>query len=293
MRTKTIFIALLTLIAASACTPEPSDICTGPRLFTSATTPTFGTWQGTVTNVSYGANSQQNMDVNLPTVRNGSNLAFIVVHGGAWTEGGGTSADMIHKLNMLKERFPTAAFYNVNYRLKPADLFTNTNLFPTQEEDLEAALQFVIARRAADNVSDKLVIVGYSAGAQLSLLTAYKHNTGNAIKAVAAFAPPTNLYNLQGLGSAAVNLLDPTTFERNGQSPINYITSETPPTIFFHGTEDLTVDYGQSTQLLNALTAQGITKEYYSLKCEGHEFLRANDSVCCNLIQRFVATNVP
>src|SRR6187401_2929017 len=118
----------------------------------------------TMLNVSYGTNSQQKMDVYLPATRSTTDTkVMIMIHGGGWNSGDKT--DFNEYVDSLKKREPSYAIFNLNYRL------ANTpDLFPAQELDVKAAVEFINSERQEYKVSDKFVLVGASAGGHLALL---------------------------------------------------------------------------------------------------------------------------
>ena len=115
-------------------------------------------------NVSYGTNAQQKMDVYLPATRSATTTkVMIMIHGGGWNTG--DKVDFNEYVDSLKKREPSYAIFNINYRL------ANTpDLFPAQELDVKAAVEFIYNKRQEYNISDKFVLVGGSAGGHLALL---------------------------------------------------------------------------------------------------------------------------
>src|SRR5687768_14830329 len=97
----------------------------------------------TQTNVAYGTNPKQKMDIYLPAGRT-TNLTkvLVVIHGGGWT--GGDKAEFNPYIDVLQQELPDYAIFNLNYRLASG----GTNLFPAQENDIKAAIQFIFSKRA-------------------------------------------------------------------------------------------------------------------------------------------------
>ena len=86
----------------------------------------------TYTNVSYGANALQVMDVYLPENRNvKATKTIVVIHGGGWT--GGDKTEMTNVIDSLQKRMKHYAFINLNYRLA---VNSAINVFPSQENDV-------------------------------------------------------------------------------------------------------------------------------------------------------------
>jgi acetyl esterase/lipase len=285
--------------------PTPVICDSGNIPILTTTNPVLGSWQGTMQTVSYGVDLNQNMDIYLPANRDLNTKVIVLIHGGAWNTSGNTTKDeMTTKyLPTLKSHFPDAAFYVLEYRLH--QLNTTINRFPTQENDIVQALNFISNRSIVDNVSKKVILLGASAGAHLALLTAYKHNTYNSIKAVVAFAAPSDISTLQnndgtniGIATSTVaNQVIPSitgndsTLKYNS-SPVNFITSTSVPTLFFHGSNDYTVNKSQSDKLNTVLTTKNVKHQYQIFQCENHGFQTANIVAAINLMQTFVNTNV-
>ena len=144
----------------------------------------------TMLDVSYGSNARQKMDVYLPANRNsGSTKVIIMIHGGAWNAG--DKADFNQYVDSIKKREPTYAIFNLNYRLaNPPDLF------PAQENDIKAAVDFIYNKRTEYRISEKFVLIGASAGAHLALLHGYKQSAPVKVKAIIDFFGPTDLIEM-------------------------------------------------------------------------------------------------
>ncbi len=225
-------------------------------------------------NVSYGADAQQKMDIYLPAGRSTTaTKALILIHGGAWVSG--DKAEMNDAINTFKTLLPDYAFFNINYRLAT----TGGNLWPTQLNDVDAAVNFIINRSSEYKFNDKLMAIGgASAGAHLALLQAYKSNNGNFKAAVDLFGPTDmkDLYNFSPANTKFVLELfmggspsaNPTGY--TNASPLFAVSSSSIPTIILHGTLDNIVPLHQSDSLNNRLAASGVTKQYEKYTGEGH-----------------------
>ena len=222
----------------------------------------------------YGSSSQQTMDIYLPAGRSSANTKVIIlIHGGGWN--GGDKSDFTAYVDTLKNRLPGYAIFNINYRLaNPPDIF------PAQEMDVKAAIEFIFNNRAEYNISDKFVLLGASAGGHLALLQAYKYFLPVKVKAVVDFFGPTDLTKMyNNPPNPLVPLLldfviggtpgtNPSLYEQS--SPVNFISASSPPTLIFHGGTDIVVSPSQSILLKDDLQAKGISHEYYFYPQEGH-----------------------
>jgi len=246
-------------------------------------------------NVSYGTNSQQKMDVYLPATRSTTDTkVMIMIHGGAWNSGDKT--DFNEYVDSLKKREPTYAIININYRLANV-----SDLFPAQELDIKAAVEFIYNKRQEYKISDKFVLVGASAGAHLALLQGYKYSTPVKPKAIIDFFGPTDLidmYNnppnplVQSLLVAVTGVTPTANTLYTQSSPINFISSQSPPTMILHGGTDIVVAPSQSVLLNTRLQTAGVIHQYFFYPTEGHGWIGANLSDSFNKIQAFLAANV-
>jgi len=249
----------------------------------------------TMLNVSYGTNSQQKMDVYLPATRSTTDTkVMIMIHGGAWNSG--DKADFNEYVDSLKKREPTYAIFNINYRLANV-----SDLFPAQELDIKAAVEFIYNKRQEYKISDKFVLVGASAGAHLALLQGYKYSTPVKPKAIIDFFGPTDLidmYNnppnalVQPLLVAVTGVTPTANTLYTQSSPINFISSQSPPTMILHGGTDIVVAPSQSVLLDTRLQTAGIIHQYFFYPTDGHGWVGANLSDSFNKIQAFLAANV-
>ena len=250
----------------------------------------------TMLNVSYGTNAQQKMDVYLPATRSTTTTkVMIMIHGGGWNTG--DKADFNEYVDSLKKREPSYAIFNLNYRL------ANTpDLFPAQELDVKAAVEFIYNKRQEYKISDKFVLVGASAGAHLALLQGYKYSTPVKPKAIIDFFGPTDLIDMYNnppnplVQPFALQLLEAhqpqTIHSTHNQVPINFISSQSPPTMILHGGTDIVVSPSQSVLLDTKLQTAGVIHQYFFYPTEGHGWVGANLTDSFNKIQAFLAANV-
>jgi acetyl esterase/lipase len=255
-----------------------------------------GNGASTMLNVSYGSNAQQKMDMYLPAGRSESTTKVIImIHGGGWSTG--DKADFNEYVDSLKKREPTYAIFNINYRLaNPPDIF------PAQELDVKAAVEFIYSKRSEYNISDKFVLIGASAGGHLALLQGYKYSTPVKPKAIVDFFGPSDLVEMYTnpptqLVPLLLNAVTGATPSTNNtlytqSSPINFVNGQSPPTIILHGGTDFVVSVTQSILLNNKLTIAGVTHQYANYPTEGHGWVGANLTDSFNKIEAFLAVNV-
>lgn len=250
-------------------------------------------------NVAYGTEALQNMDIYLPANRtDAATKVVVLIHGGAWSAG--DKNDYNNEIPFFQAGLANYAFININYRLAAPP---STNLWPTQQTDVNAALDFIVSKASHYHYNaNKIIVMGASAGAHLAMLKAYRYNSDNRIKAVVDFYGPTNmtdLYNFQtGVQKQLFELFMSGTPSTNATaysnaSPVNFVTATAPPTIIFHGTADAVVPYAQSVQLKTALTNAGVVYQYNEYAGEAHGFSnQANVTDSYNKAIAFVLANV-
>ena len=251
----------------------------------------------TMLNVSYGVDKLQNMDVYLPADRSvASTKVIVMIHGGSWESG--DKSELTSYADTLQSRLPDYAIFNINYRLS----INGKNVFPAQENDTKAALQFIMDNAAAYLISKKVVLLGISAGGQLALLQGYKYNTPVVPKAVVSFYAPTDLTAMYNDPTDA--LIPPALAEIVGEtpsqnaaiyknsSPVNFVSSSSPPTIFFQGGKDSLIKVSQATSLKTKLQSAGVVNQYVFYPNEGHGWLGPNLFDSFNKIQAFLEVNV-
>jgi acetyl esterase/lipase len=251
----------------------------------------------THTNVSYGSDPQQKMDVYLPVNRTeASTKVIVLIHPGAWASGDKT--DFNEYVDTLKKRIPDYAIFNINYRLANAVV----NHFPIQENDVKAALQFIVDKSSEYKISQKIVLLGASAGGHLALLQGYKYTSPVKVKAIIDFFGPTDLVGMHD------HPVDPTTVPGleillggtpassatmyQQSSPINFVTAQSPPTMILQGGLDPLVPVEQATSLNTKLQTMGVVHQYLFYPTEGHGWLGANLTNSFDAIQVFLAANV-
>jgi acetyl esterase/lipase len=251
----------------------------------------------TLSNVSYGTDPAQKMDVYLPEGRTDTTKLIILVHGGAWM--GGDKSDFSSFVPVLQQRLKGYAIANINYRLATI----SANHFPTQENDMKAAVDFLVQKAGDYHISQKIVLLGASAGAHLVLLQAYKYSTPK-IKAAIDFFGPTDmvaLYNSVPTGSLTQTALQ---IVMNGSpasnaplysqsSPINFVNAQSTPTLILHGTADDVVPIAQSNDLKAKLQSFGVVHQMVAYPNHGHDLWpAATMDDAFSKIEAFIKANV-
>jgi acetyl esterase/lipase len=255
-----------------------------------------------MTNVSYGTDPMQKMDIFLPANRTtATTKVMILIHGGGWVSG--DKSDFAVFMDTLKKRIPDYAIFNINYRLA---VLPATNSFPTQELDVKAAVEFIFGNRTEYLVSDRFVLMGASAGGHLSLLQAYKYQAPVKIKAVVDFFGPTDMAGMYtdyagnppaqlgivALMGGATPAGNPTLYSQS--SPKSYATASLAcPTIILQGATDPLVNAITQSQALRDKLSTAAVVNQYVLYPGGHgDWDAATYTDAFNKIQIFLAANV-
>lgn len=251
----------------------------------------------TTYNVSYGTDPRHVMDIHLPENRSiDSTKIMVYIHGGGWTAG--DKSELNNLLSTFKKNLPNYAIVSINYRLCSSNPYTNG--FPSQEQDVALAIDYIKSVSVNWKVSNNMVLVGASAGAHLSLLHAYKNNTDNTVKAVAAYFPPTDLANGYDNLPASKALIELVTGGTPGDvpqvyfesSPINYVSTAVP-TILFHGSMDNIVPVQQTIALRDSLTIKGKSVDSWIIPTQGHGFTASTYVETIGRISSFFKTHNP
>lgn len=229
----------------------------------------------------------QKLDIYFPDcgVPLGGYPAVVTVHGGGWSDnltkylgnsgeeytnkkyfGPGGQYKEMHSF-ILGQGF---AHININYRLLDSGMPPNPSKAPYEYmlDDIKSAIDYVEKNYPLWINTKKLVLIGYSAGAHLAMLYAYK--TGDRrVKLVVSEAGPTDLFNydknvgevtdlerLLGnlIGDANLNI-----DKLKEASPVAKLNSDSPKTILAYGIDnayavegDGVVPYAHATALQKA-----------------------------------------
>jgi acetyl esterase/lipase len=249
------FLALGLVLIFSSCTKESVESVQQP--------PTQNDSLPAVNhlNVSYGNSDQQKLDVYLPALRDENTRMVIIIHGGGWNSG--DKSDFDSYIAEFQKRLPGYAFANLNYRL----VTESGNYFPTQENDVNAAISFLKSQSSEYKISQNFIYLGISAGAHLALLQAYKHSDVLQPKGIVSFFGPVDLERLYVNSDKSIpeqlKFIMNATLEANptiffDSSPINFISANSAPTLMLHGDQDVIVPIEQAYMLQSKLEEKGV-----------------------------------
>ncbi|MBL0154619.1 MAG: alpha/beta hydrolase [Chitinophagaceae bacterium] len=286
MRSPLLFILVLSLLAGcKKNTPDPSPV---PPLVA----------EETKLDVMYFNDPSTNMNIYLPANRSSSTTKVIIlIHGGGWTSGDKTDYNSF--VDTLKKRLPGYAIFNINYRLAAG----SNNQFPTQENDVKLAIEYIYYHRDEFKISTTWVLLGASAGGHLAMLQAYKNVLPIQVKAVVDFFGPADLVDMYNnpasifappsLLSSIIGATPSTNLSLYTQSsPITFVSATSPPTIILQGGVDPLVSPNQSIALKNKLQTAGVINQYVFYPTESHGWTGANMVDSFDKITAFLTANV-
>jgi 3-dehydroquinate dehydratase-2 len=189
--------------------------------------------------VAYGDHAEQVLDIRRATGDAAGVAVFL--HGGFWRREWGRDTIETLAVDLAARGWTTA---NVEYRRLGCD-----GGWPVTGDDVAAA----VSRVAGDTGTDRVTLVGHSAGAQLALVSA----RSPIVDAVVAMAPITDLARAIELGIGAPS---PERFV-GGADPAGEVSPMTDPPrarhLIFHGVADTVVPVEFSTRYAEAATAAG------------------------------------
>jgi acetyl esterase/lipase len=199
----------------------------------------------------------------------------IVVHGGSWA--GGDSQQLPELNSYLAVRGYNVAA--INYRMAPK---WQT---PAPVQDIEATMAY--CRKHAEELhidTNNFVLIGRSAGAQIALLAAYTLHDP-ALKGVVDFYGPADMVWGYSVPSNPL-IMDSRkvmeqyiggTYSKVPQkfvacSPLEFVNSQSIPTLIIHGNNDVLVSPEHSRRLDLKLTQNGIKHYWLKLPWATHGF---------------------
>ena len=201
--------------------------------------------------------------------------AVVIIHGGGWVRGDkGREREFVSGTMLAKAGYVAIS---INYETR------KHRRWPNNLHDCKNAVRWLRANAEELGVdSENIGVIGGSAGGHLALMVAY--TAGNAdlsseelypgvsdsVKACVDMYGITNLLTRKQLDDEGIptgelkehRLFAQTREEAPGlwrrASPVNYVTSKSPPTFVIHGTRDDIVDVDQSKELYEKLQKEGV-----------------------------------
>jgi acetyl esterase/lipase len=203
----------------------------------------------------------------------GEHPIAILIHGGGWASG-----DRAGDITTFCEPLTEAGFvwFSLDYRLAPS------NQWPACLEDVQTAIRWVKAHGAEfKGDTNRIALVGYSAGGHLACQAAVLADDTTRVQAVVGCAAPTDhVADSERRGGLSKSLqmllarpeeLDATTRETlREMSPLNYVKPGLPPFLLLQGTADTSVPYSQSVNFLERLQRAGVPARLITLTDAPH-----------------------
>lgn len=238
-----------------------------------------------ITNVEYCRVDEVSLkcDIYRPT-GDGPFPAVLAIHGGAWQHGS--------KLQMIRHAWKLAGagfiVVAIDYRLAP------DHKFPAQVHDCRNAVRWMKLKQQKLQIDpDRIAVFGYSAGGHLAAMIGTTDASDDLdgkipaplrpfdsrVACVVAGGAPCDLGWIKS--NALVPWLgagpdeDPKLYR--SASPIEYVTDDDPPFIFFHGKVDRIVPESAAKKMHNRLLASKVDSQFVVVDTRGH-FLTFSDT---------------
>lgn len=237
------------------------------------------------TDVSYGKEERQVLDVAFPENPEKEIGLVLYIHGGSWIKG--DKSGFKGRVKETSRKIGCIAA-TMNYRFA-----SKTVGFDEMLKDIEAALVKIKSMAEQKGLNcNRVILAGASAGAHLSMLYSYAKASSAPIKpcAVVSYSGPPDLRSnnfLTNIGSMShsetytlMSYLTKTNFftiSENDKikalykySPTKYVKSSSVPTLIVHGTKDEIVPVNDARDFANKLNSLGVVNKYYELPDSGH-----------------------
>lgn len=229
-----------------------------------------------VTYQTFVYKSFDNLDLTLdfyPSQLKGKKPCVIVIHGGSWASG---DSQQLPELNseLAKKGYHVAS---INYRLAPK------YQSPAPKEDIQDVLKYLRIHSEEFQIdTNRFVLIGRSAGAQIAMISAYTSNDPG-IKGVVSFYGPADMVWGYSLPSNPLIMNSRKvmedylggTYEQVPQnyvasSPAHAVSNSAVPTLMIHGKNDVLVAYEHEIRLSKKLDEHQIPHYLLSLPWATH-----------------------
>jgi acetyl esterase/lipase len=233
----------------------------------------------TISDIPYGPDKENTMDISLPEGRTGDTPVIILVHGGAWT--GGDKSDFSYLREYLSRK--GFAAFAINYRLARIKGSGLRNIL----DDMDYVIAYVKEKSDDWTFSrDVIFITGHSAGGHIALLYSFSRAAEGAIRGVISYCGLADLTDpdlemslnrLQDNNSTHAKkpfdrigfLTGPDRSMRIAYSP-QFITRDIP-VILFCGKMDDIIPWRQSENLHKKMKERGFDSTLYVYPDMGHD----------------------
>ena len=239
--------------------------------------------------VAYGELECETMDIYIPSkVKKNTDTAHgavLFIHGGSWS--GGDKREEEIRARYLASRGYITATMNYSLHSDEDDTYTVWGVLNEIDSALEKIVDF--AKEMSITV-DRAATSGYSAGAHLSMLYAFSRADTSPVKVLfsANLAGPADIAPeiwgedlairigemLSGKELSKDTASPETRIVLESISPVTYVNSDTPPTLFVYGGKDTTVSARNGDSLVSALEASGVEYKYIFMPNSDHSLLQ-------------------
>ena len=221
---------------------------------------------GVKSNIAYGPNAAQKMDICYPPTRSQTTGAFLLIHGGSWASG--DKSDFESLCGVVARLGYVGA--TMNYRM-----FDSHATYADMLADIDLALATYTdtARQDGWPIS-KVALMGVSAGAYLALMYAYTRQPALPIGFVVGMSTPTDfldpalidsadaaqyteLSNLVGI-DVTKQSVEARKATLEAASPAYRVQKGAPPTLLAHGANDSVVPYSNALSMAARLAIAGV-----------------------------------
>lgn len=249
---------------------------------------------------AYGSDPLQRLDLVIPEETSAVKGLYVIIHGGAWISGDKEEFKNSIK-NAASHGYVSAA---INYRFISESIHMDDIL-----NDITAALTQIktLAERRGVELH-KVVLAGWSAGAYIAMLYAYKCADVSPIPpaAVISYCGPTDLIdpafieeNDLGDKAGMLDLLNKlcgvsiSEEDYNNQtgnyeewcsalqfySPVYCVTENSVPTVMGYGKKDTIVPFSNAVKLDEVLTTNSVTHQFVVFPKSGHNLDQDDESI--------------
>lgn len=235
------------------------------------------------------------LDVYRPGYEHGPIPGVLVIHGGTWQTGDNSEGIALNAYLAARDH----VVISINYRLAPRWPF------PAARDDALSAIAYVKTYASEIGVDpNRLALLGRSAGGQLALLAAYTAGDPGIRGVVSLYGPTDMKFGYDN--PAPIKLRDtrallesylggaPSAAEDAyfAASPINFVSSSSPPTLLIHGARDGVVRPEESARLEEKLMQAGVKHLFVKLPWATHECDRSFGGPCGQIatyaVERFL-----
>jgi acetyl esterase/lipase len=231
-------------------------------------------------NIAYGKDAEQKMDIYIPKNQTKEKDVFMIIHGGGWR--GGRRSQLTSFTFDLMKKFQENIFVNIDYRLASSTRFA----LPDQTDDIKSAMNYLEKNL---KTHPKYILLGNSAGGNLSMLYAYKFDQDKKVKAVINIVGPADLNdpgfkNYDDYAFVEKHLIDPKIVDNSISlmdfgSPVYWINKDSAPTLSYYGTKDNVVPSSQKKILDSVLNKNKVYHESYEFDGNHLDWEKESNSI--------------